>query len=181
MTPDELCDQYLDQVYRFAALVSRDRQNAEDLAQEAMMRAVRALPNFAPDRGAPEGWLWRIVVNAARDLGRVRRRQLLTFERFLAATGDQRELSADVLLTLHDDELIAAVRSLPRQARAVIALRYGADLDFTAVASNLGITAGGARAACSRGLALLRQRLGSQASECPGVRVATEPTQKEPS
>ncbi|MGH7912129.1 MAG: sigma factor, partial [Candidatus Dormibacteraceae bacterium] len=57
MTPDELCDGYLDHVYRFAALVSRDRQNAEDLAQEAMVRAVRALPGFKPERGSLEAWL----------------------------------------------------------------------------------------------------------------------------
>ena len=45
----------------------------------------------------------------------------------------------------------------------------------------LGITVSGARAACSRALALLRRRLGSRGSECPGVPVAPERTQKEPS
>jgi RNA polymerase sigma factor (sigma-70 family) len=79
--PEELCARYLERVYRFAAMVSRNRQDADDLAQEAMERAIRGLAGFDPSKGEIEAWLWRIVVNVGRDAGRVARRQQALTER----------------------------------------------------------------------------------------------------
>lgn len=81
MTADELCERYADRVYRFAAMVSRSGGDAMDLAQAALEHAIRGLPKMDPDRGDIEGWLYRIVVNAARDAGRVARRQHALLDR----------------------------------------------------------------------------------------------------
>lgn len=167
MTPDDLCDRYLDQVYRFAAMVSRDQRDAEDLAQDAMLRAVRGLPSFSESRGPAEAWLWRIVVNAARDRGRVDRRRRLTFERWASLTGPEPALAPDLLDALPDEELMAAVQRLPRRARAVVALRFGADLEFATIAATLGISASAARSTCARAIATLAQQLVREQSAEP--------------
>lgn len=59
-------------------MASTNAHDAEDLAQTALERAIRALPRFDPQHGEIEGWLWRIVLNAAGDARRgAKRRRLL--------------------------------------------------------------------------------------------------------
>jgi RNA polymerase sigma-70 factor, ECF subfamily len=67
-------------VYRFSAMICQDHQRTEDLAQEALLRAMRALDRFDPARGSAEAWLWRIVVNLARDSGRAAGRWALAWD-----------------------------------------------------------------------------------------------------
>src|SRR6266516_6262987 len=84
LTPERLAEEYAQTVYRFSAMVCRDGPESEDLAQDALLRAMRALPQFDPARGSVEGWLWRIVVNLARDRGRAAGRWTLALERLVA-------------------------------------------------------------------------------------------------
>src|SRR5215467_11693003 len=74
LTADRLAEEHAPVAYRFCAMVCRDAHDAEDLAQEALLKAMRSLDRFDPDRGSVEGWLWRIVVNLATDRGRAARR-----------------------------------------------------------------------------------------------------------
>jgi Sigma-70 region 2 len=80
LTAEALCQTYGGQVYKFAQLISTDSGKAEDLAQDALERAIRGLKTFNPNKGEVEAWLWRIVVNAARDAGRIAGRRRLVFE-----------------------------------------------------------------------------------------------------
>ncbi len=69
---EELFARHWDDAYRAALLVTHDRAAAEDIAQEAFLAALRALPRF--DRRRPlRPWLHRIVVNRAIDFARRRR------------------------------------------------------------------------------------------------------------
>lgn len=155
---DELCARYTDRVYRFAVLLARSPEDAEDLAQSALERAIRALPRTDIHPGSVEGWLWRIVVNAARDAGRAaRRRQLLLarFAGYLAPDASEPSVSE----TIRDDELLGAVRHLSKRQRTLIALRFGADLDYRSTGAALGISPQAARLATRRALLVLRKRL----------------------
>lgn len=157
---DRLCRLYADQIYRFAAMVSHRDSDAEDLAQDALERAVRAIDRYDSGRGAVEAWLWRIVVNTARDRGRVAQRNRLLLERisaFLPRLAPDAEPMVDSALL--DDELLDAVRHMPRRARALIALRFGADLDYAATGAALGISAQAAGVATRRALIVLRRIL----------------------
>jgi RNA polymerase sigma factor (sigma-70 family) len=126
---DRLCRLYADQVYRFAAMVSNRDSDAEDLAQDALERAIRAIDRYDSLRGTVDAWLWRIVVNTARDRGRVEQRNWMLLER-ISALLPRQSLDADQMTdsALLDDDLLDALRRLPRRARALIALRFGADL-----------------------------------------------------
>src|SRR3979411_3244940 len=139
LTAEVLGQLYSKRVYKFAQLISSSSSDGEDLAQDALERAIKGLKSFDPARGDLEGWLWRIVVNAGRDAGRIARRERIVFERLGALWPlEQRlELTED---GLSGDELLAAVRALSPRHRAVIALRFGGDLDYRHVGLALGIS-----------------------------------------
>ena len=68
---EELFARHWPDAYRTALLIAHDRAAAEDIAQEAFLSALRALPRF--DRRRPlRPWLHRIVVNRAIDWARAR-------------------------------------------------------------------------------------------------------------
>jgi RNA polymerase sigma-70 factor (ECF subfamily) len=138
-------------------MVAGAQHQAEDLAHDALERAIRALPGFDPGRGSVDAWLWRIVVNAAADAGRVERRRWRLMERLTAVHPTADELVPGV--EVGDDGLLTAIRQLPSRQRAVIALRYGADLDWSSVAQALGTTSAAARSLNHRALTQLRTLL----------------------
>lgn len=160
VTADELCRIYAGSVCRFAAMVSPNATDAEDLAQDALMRAVRSLRTYDSNRGSMESWLWRIVANAARDAASRRERLRDAVVRLGIATPLESESVEDaVMARLRDSELHAELRRLPWRDRALLALRYGADLDMHQVGAALGLSSDSAARATRRALARLRAQL----------------------
>jgi RNA polymerase sigma factor (sigma-70 family) len=158
VTADALCQAYAARVYKFAQLISADSANAEDLAQDALERAIRGLQTFDSTKGEIEGWLWRIVVNAGRNAGRIARRQRLIFE-VLVDRWSPEERFVEIGDRLMTEDVIDAIRALSRRHRAVIALRFGADLSYRQVGQALGVSEAGALMATRRALAILRNLL----------------------
>lgn len=162
ITPAEFAARYAECVYRFAVMVAPPGHDPQDLTQDALIKALRHLPRFDPTRGTIEAWLWRIVVNVARDAGRVSTRIENMVERL--ALG-QRALSPHAsteslaLRHLDDQELLAAVRRLPKRYRSIIALRFGAGLTFPEIADALGTTRMAVVQATRRALDRLRSQL----------------------
>lgn len=115
---------------RVAAAIVGDREAARDVVQEAFVRAVRSRRSF-DGRGELGAWVWRIVVNTARD-ERARRRDLV--------------VDAPELESARDDErrerVRAAVEQLPERQRLVLFLRYYADLDYRHIAQAAAIGEG---------------------------------------
>jgi len=102
--------------YRAAYLVVHDAGAAEDIAQEAFLAAVRNLDRF--DARRPFGpWLHRIVVNRAIDWARMRALRPESGGDALAGVAAAERADAS-------EGLLAAIRSLPPDHRAVIVLRY---------------------------------------------------------
>jgi RNA polymerase sigma-70 factor (ECF subfamily) len=105
--------------YRAAYLVVHDAAAAEDIAQEAFLAAVRAIDRF--DRRRPFGpWMRRIVVNRAIDLTRAR---ALRHEVDPAAA-DSAEAPPDPPAMPLSGDVVAALRELSPEHRAVVALRF---------------------------------------------------------
>jgi RNA polymerase sigma-70 factor (ECF subfamily) len=158
LTADALCTTYSSRVYKFARLISTDSNDAEDLAQDALERAIRGLKTFDPAKGEVEGWLWRIVVNASRDAGRIVGRQRLVVEVLVDRwAGEEQTIELGDQLRIED--VLEAVRDLSLRHRAVVALRFGADLNYRQVGRALGISEAAALMATRRALANLRARL----------------------
>lgn len=135
--------------WRTARAVCGDDQRAQDIAQEALVQAVSKLGRF--DGRRPFGaWLRRIVVNQAIDATR-RDRRLIGLD---AASDLAAEGFGD-----WEPGLASAVRALPADRRALVALRYGLDLTPPEIAEAMGLQVGTVHSRLARALAELRQRL----------------------
>ena len=150
----EVYERRLAELRRVAAAIVYDRELARDVVQEAFVRAVRTRGSFS-GRGPLEGWVWQIVVNAARD---ARARARLT-----AAASTADELDEAPSPGEHDDgrrRLVrAAIEQLPERQRLVLFLRVYADLDYHAIAQAVGITDGTVAATLNAAHTRLRELL----------------------
>lgn len=141
----ELFDRHWDAVHRAAFLITRDRAAAEDIAQEAFLAALRALPRF--DRRRPlRPWLHRIVVNRAIDFSRARR---LRNEVDAESVG---EIAGPETATSWPDHVAAALGRLSPEQRAVVVLRYLLDLTPREIAGLLELPQGTVNSRLRRGL-----------------------------
>ena len=86
---DRLVEAYWERAYRFAAMVTRSDQESADIAQDALLKVLRQLDRFDPEQGTFESWLWRIVLNVARDAGRAAGRRQALLDRLGAFPPEQ--------------------------------------------------------------------------------------------
>jgi RNA polymerase sigma-70 factor (ECF subfamily) len=130
-----------------------DRAEAEDVVQEAFVRAVAAGQRFTTTAN-PEAWLRTTALN----LHRSRWRKLRNFARIkerLAAPQDIPGLDARL-------DVIDALRSLPMEQREVVALHHLADLSVADIAHELGLPPGTVKSRLSRGREALVRTLSTE-------------------
>jgi len=154
-----LVERHMKQAYNVAFGFVTDHAGAEDIAQEAFVRAYYALPSFRGD--AEFGtWLYRIVTNLA--LNRIKQRNA-RLEREVAME------SADALTEGSEDpvhgqldlrtHLERALHELPTLQRAVVILRHIEGLSTTQVSKILNCSEGTVKTHLFRGLKKMRERL----------------------
>jgi len=156
MTPEELCALYAARVCRFAAVVAGRDGDPDDIAQDALLKAITRLDRFDPRRGSMEGWLWRIVANTAKDATRKARLRALLTERVGRRESGVINLEDVAVERLAAGELLAAIARLSPRDRQLLALRFVADLDTASVGQIVGLSAESARRAIGRALERLR-------------------------
>lgn len=132
---------------RTATAIAGDPDAGRDAVQDAFAKALRKRRRFRGD-GTLEAWVWRIVVNAARDAGRRKRRTL-------AETP-----SVDV----RADELGLPLELLGERQREVLFLHYYADLDYATIARALDISVGTVGATLTAARHTLREALTKEAT-----------------
>ena len=141
--------------YRVAYGVLGSHAEAEDAVQDAFIRAWRDLPTLR-DPARWSAWFRRLVVRSAIDRARRARRQT-TVRLDPALDGAFDPPGPDALGPIEtSDELLRALAALSVDDRAMIALRFGADLEVPDVAAALGIPLGTAKSRLSRAVARLR-------------------------
>lgn len=156
---DTLVRAYETPAFRAAYLITRDEHDAADAAQEAFVRAFRALESFR--LGEPfRPWLMRIVTNQALNrIQAVKRRTGMT-ERY-AQTVDAAMESPNVERALETREknelLVRAVGRLKPDEQVLITLRYFIELPEVEVAQTLDIPQGTVKSRLHRTLGKLRE------------------------
>ena len=148
----ELFRRHWPAVWRAAYAVAGRRALADDIAQDAFVRAFRSLDQF--DEQRPLGpWLKQIAVNRAIDeLRRERRLQVVDDPgaKLSRVAYDHRE---------REDDVIAAVRRLEVSKRLVVVLHFWLGYSLAQVSEALDIPTGTVASRLSRGLAELRADL----------------------
>jgi RNA polymerase sigma factor (sigma-70 family) len=164
---ETLVRRYQDLAYRTAYLITGRAADAEDAAQEGLVKAWYALGRFRP--GAPfRPWLLTIVANEARNRRRSGRRQddLAVRVAEVRPSGDAAP-SPEAAALAHERRraLLALVSRLPERDRQVIAARFFLDLSEAEMATVLGCRRGTVKSRVSRALARLRLALDDQGDE----------------
>lgn len=123
--------------------------DAEDVLQDALLRALRAYPRLG-HADHLRAWLFRIATNAAVDHHRRRRPETPAAEvpERAAANG-----------TPEDDGFQDLIAPLPETARVALELRFVEDLEYEAIAGRLGCSPQAARQRVSTAVRTLRERL----------------------
>jgi RNA polymerase sigma-70 factor (ECF subfamily) len=124
-----------------------DGDAALDVVQDGFAHALRRRGDYRGE-GTLEAWLWRIVLNVARDRRRTRSR-----EQRLTAT--ERSPGA----AQPDEDLRALISALPERQRLAVFLRYYADLSYDEIAEALGVKAGTVAASLNAAHKTLRRNL----------------------
>ena len=155
---ERIVEAYQGIAFRVAYLMCGDATEAEDAAQEGLVKAFRALPRFRS--GAPlRPWLLQIVANEARNRRRAAGRRANLALQAAAETrpGDAAPSpEAAVIGAEQRDELLAAVNRLREEERLVVACRYFLDLSEAETAAALDLRPGTVKSRLSRALDHLR-------------------------
>jgi RNA polymerase sigma-70 factor, ECF subfamily len=158
---EELVQRYQRLAYRTAYIVTRSSADAEDVSQEAFVKAYYALDRYRLD--APfKPWLMRIVVNEALNRRRAHGRQEDLALRVAGArpSGDAAPSpEAAVIEAESQQKVIAAVNRLGERDRLVIALRYFFDMSESEMAEVLGCRPGTVKSRLSRALGRMKEVL----------------------
>jgi RNA polymerase sigma-70 factor (sigma-E family) len=134
---------------RMAYLLTRDWAYAEDLLQNALVRAWSAWSRIEAD---PEPYVRRVLINSYFSWWRRRWRHA---EHPVARLPD-RPAADETALADERQRVWVAMGRLPRRQRAVLVLRYFEDMTETQVAGVLGISVGTVKSQANRALAKLR-------------------------
>lgn len=121
----------LDAVFAMALRLTRDERDAEDLAQDAMVRAYRFFDSFESGTNI-KAWLFRIVTNTfyndrrkAKNIKRLESEAERDdhFERFMSASSSQGRFAEDALLdSLTNERIKEAIDGLPPEFASVVML-----------------------------------------------------------
>ena len=167
---DALVRLFWPKVFRYALACLRDRDAAESLAQDCLLKAYRARQGFRGEASL-NTWLMQIAVNLVRDS--MRNRRLRFWNRTRAAAPDFDLVSqslADGGSSPEDaalaKERVAAVWSvvetLSERQRTVFLLRFVEDLDLLDIAAVTGLREGTVKVHLFRALEAVRKRMGER-------------------
>lgn len=135
------------------ALYTGERAVAEELAQEALIRACEHWPRVR-EMGNRRAWLTRVALNLANSWFRRRFAERRAHARHGHAQTTRPDDTADVIAVRQ------AVAALPRRQRTALVLRYYADLPAATVAAQMGCAEPTVRSLTNRAIQTLRARAG---------------------
>jgi RNA polymerase sigma-70 factor (ECF subfamily) len=152
----------------------RDEALAEDLVQEALLRASRAA-NHMRGEASPATWLTAIALNCARDHFRAAKRRPATTgldEADAVPAADEPEF--EVMQAEMSGCILGHLARLPERQREAVLMYHFAGLGHSEIAGVLGVAEGNARVILHRGLAALRTSLDRECKLDFGDRIPCE-------
>lgn len=159
---------YQHRLYGFALRLAGSPRDAEEIAQDAFLRAYRALATYPAERiGAlrPRAWLYQITLNVFRNRARAATPREVSLE------GDDGDSAFDIAAAYQERPEVAAetaerrralaarLVALPRHFRVAVVLRHVEGLSYREIADVLDQPTGTVKAHVHRGTLLLREAL----------------------
>jgi RNA polymerase sigma-70 factor (ECF subfamily) len=161
---DILVQRYRASLFRFVYHGLHNKEDAEDIAQEAFVRAYLSLSQLK-DNSLFRTWLFKIALNLIRDSKRVEKRNpTVSLDSYIEGDDTHKESEGDNVEALEDDsELLVRLRkeiaSLPNELREVIILRDLQGFTYEEIAKMVGCPLGTVKSRLFYARKILRERL----------------------
>lgn len=137
----QLYDRFAAGTYRLCYSLVLNKQDAEDVVQEAFVYAFKSLHRFDPSRASFKTWLYTITVSRCRNTYRRKRLpQIDLSQMFTLNVAAPRSETPEARLTqrMAQDAITTALASLSPQLREAVVLRYGHGLVYREIAEVMG-------------------------------------------
>jgi RNA polymerase sigma-70 factor, ECF subfamily len=161
----------LDPAYGWALHATRNRADAEDLVQDAVVNALRAFQSFRPGTNF-KAWFFRILMNCFYSSYRKQKRehvmQLIEEAPELYIMQRSQEAGIDIsgtdparnaMARIQDEHVAMALQGLPEEFRAVATLYFFEDFTYEELAETLEVPIGTVRSRLHRARRLLQKQL----------------------
>jgi RNA polymerase sigma-70 factor (ECF subfamily) len=154
---ERMVREHQDRLFALGFALTGNRHDGEEVAQDALLRAYRALITYSPDRIRDlkqRPWLNRIAVNVARNRYRGLRPRLVELN------GSEQDVAPGpesvALRRAEIDDVAASLAALPVKYREAVVLRFVQDLSYAESAEALGLPVGTVKSNVHRALKILR-------------------------
>lgn len=155
-----LVDLYRPSLYSLALRMLRNTDDAKDAVQEALLKALKGLHEFDPERPI-KPWLCRICSNCCVDSVRGRRHSGESLDQHEYMLGDGGETLLETANgNMRSKELELAIARLPEKYRGIILMRHFKHMDVIEIANALDKPEGTIKSWLFRARALLKKDLG---------------------
>jgi RNA polymerase sigma-70 factor (ECF subfamily) len=156
--------EYMDSLYSYGLVLSRNRAEAEDLAQETCLRAIRAMERLRPDSNV-KSWLFTILRNIW--LNQLRRRrtapEIVQFDPDgnggNTAVDTAKDPHAACVSNIEREQVRVAIQQLPTEFREIIILREYEELSYREIGAILECPTGTVMSRLARARSRLRNLL----------------------
>lgn len=132
----ELVEDHYDLIHRTAWKWCGNRDDAEDVAQDVCVKLGSAIAGF-DGRSAFSSWVYRITLNAVRDMQRAGKRRGKYADAYAEIAPEDQPAEQEEAATSR--QLWAAVRQLPEKQRDAVLLVYAEELSHAAAAEIMGV------------------------------------------
>ncbi|HYB53642.1 MAG TPA: sigma-70 family RNA polymerase sigma factor [Thermoanaerobaculia bacterium] len=166
---ERLVRHFQDRLFTFALRLTGSREDAEEVAQDAFVRAYRALSGYSPDRVramALKAWLYQIALNVARNRFRKKRRPTVSLDAEHGGAAarqvqDDPRSRPDARFEVKREraDIASLVAALPDRYRSPLILRYVEGLKLEEVAAILKQPVGTTKSNVHRAINALREAL----------------------
>ena len=154
---ERMVHEHQDRLFALGFALTGNRHDGEEVAQDALLRAYRAMCTYSPERLRDlkqKAWLHRIAINVARNRHRGVR------PRLVALNGSEQDAAPGpetrALRQAEMDGLAASLAGLPARYREAVVLRFVQDLSYAEAAEALGQPVGTVKSNVHRALKMLR-------------------------
>lgn len=152
-----LVERHVDRAYALALRTLRNTADAEDVAQEALVKAWTHRHSWQPGKAKFSTWLYRVVFNRCIDLKR------MPSNACLDDVAEPEDDCPDSVDSIHRSQVYGrlgdALATMPEQQRAALTLAYFDEMGNAEIATVLGTTVQAVESLLKRGRQGLRERL----------------------
>lgn len=156
---EQLVSAYGARLYRLGLRLTNSPEDAEEVAQDALVRAYRALTGYEAERIRGlllRPWLYQITLNVVRNRVRRRKLEIVPYDGDLGEDREDERPEHSLVAAERRREMSGMLMELPERYRIPVVLRYVEQLGYGEIADVLGQPIGTVKANVHRGIGKLR-------------------------